>query len=975
MRNKFNIKQRLITLIAVVMITPHFLMGCSESTQPKSVSTGKAQDLTQAPVHLKVGEGFINPLGYYEQRPRFTWQLSEKSSALSQTAYQIQVTNSHPLSSSFLQWEEPLWDSKKVISNQNAWVQYQGPKLQSRQKIYWRVKIWDEQQRESNWSEINHLELGLVDNDDWQAQWIGHPDSHETDENSVYNRTVKGGNFPVPNNLYYRPQYLRNQFTLANDIQQARLYISAKGVFKPYINGVPVSADAMTPGWTPYHKRIETLTYDVTSQLQPGENAIGAILAEGWHSGRIFHPTKQQHILPMRLLAQLEVTYQDGSRQTISTNNSWQSTDQGPIREASNYDGERYDANYEQKNWHTANFTPENWQTVLAEPIDNQVALKPKRHKTVRTALTLPAVSIVSEKDGVVIYDMGQNMVGVPAINIPVIANQTVTLRFAEALNNTDFAVQNLRSAKNIDYYIPNQTGTIQYQPSFTFHGYRYVELSGYDTRQKPRLDWLTGQVLHSDFTVYDNFNSDNALLNQLSSNVSWGLRGNFLDIPTDCPQRDERLGWTGDAQVFAQTSMYKADVYGFWAAWLQSVREDQGIDGLIPNYVPFRSFLASHTGAAWGDAGTIVPWELYQFTGDKNVLAENYTMMKQWLAYHTHHSYQFVSTMSSHGDWLQPFTQSGANGGDTHRDLIATAYFAHSANIMAKSARILGYTSDAAQFETLFKNIKQKFRHYFFDANLDLHSEITKPPLYKNGSEKKGKTVKFSPKTTQTTYLLPLAFELFDEKDKTPAVEKLVTLIEQSNRHLKTGFLGTPLLAPVLQQYGHSELMYDILFKETYPSWFYSINNGATTTWERWDSYSLEKGFNGEKMNSLNHYAYGAVASWFYRGMLGIQPLTPGFKQFEVAPQFSHKLSRVKGSHPTPQGDIAVSWQLTKAESQAALNIQLTMHLTVPKNSQAVLTLPHISQLTILYNDQPLVHNNKALAPGEYKITGFMNK
>lgn len=924
------------------------------------------------PVHLKVGEGFLEPLGYYESRPRFSWQLDQLAIAKTQSAYQIQVSNSlHSFSDNI------IWDSHKVHSGDNAWVKYQGNPLLSRQKVYWRVKIWDEHQQVSAWSNIASLEMGLLNNADWQGMWIGHPDTDERDSDTVFNSSVKEGRFPTPNNKYHRPQYLRTSFELSKNIKHARLYITAKGIFKPYINGVAISQDLMTPGWTPYHKRIETLTYDVTSHLKPGANVLAAILAEGWHSGRIFHPTSQQYIPPMRLIAQLEVTFKDDSVQTIASDNNWLASIQGPIREASNYDGEIYDANFALPQWDTEYFNQKDyktsdadWQPTVVEPLEANVELLPKRHEAVRANLSIKPINIVSQRNGVVIFDMGQNMVGVPKLNIPVVKNQPIKMRFAEALENGQFAVSNLRSAKATNLYIPSDTGMIEYQPTFTFHGYRFVELSGFDQTVTPSLEWLTGEVLHSSFAVYDNFVTANTNLNQLSENVSWGLRGNFLDIPTDCPQRDERLGWTGDAQVFVETSLYKADVYGFWAAWLQSVREEQGIDGLVPNFVPFRSFISSLTGSAWGDAATIVPWELYRYTGDEAILADNYSMMKRWLGYHTFNSHQHISTMGSHGDWLQPFTENGRHGGDTDKSLIATAYYARSAEIVAKTARILGFYNDAEQFDELFKNIKQRFRDYFFDANVNLHASITKPSIFRNGSEYAGKPQIFSPKPSQTTYLIPLAFDLFEQKDQPLAVKHLLRLIEKSEGHLRTGFLGTPLLAPVLQKFGHSNVMYELLFKESYPSWFYSIAQGATTTWERWDSYSLNDGFNGEKMNSLNHYAYGAVASWFYRGILGIEQSSPGFKSFTVSPQFNPQLGRVSGSHATPQGDISVSWQIDPNLEQKKI---ITMTLIVPKNTLARLKLPTLNNIQILEDNRTIV-NTQTLKPGLYKITGILN-
>ncbi len=910
-----------------------------------------------APSQLKVGEGFINPIGHYEAKPRFSWQLAQNGQQQFQTAYQLHVSSDKNFSKGAI-----IWDSQKVISNNTAWVRYQGKPLTSQQTIFWRVRTWGKNTDASPWSQTQSAELGLLHNHDWQAKWIGHPTDTQGD------KTLK--RFSNIENSQNKPQYLRKTFTLDAPIKKARLYITAKGIFKPYINGQAISEDVMTPGWTPYHKRIETLTYDVTSFVKQGNNAIGAALAKGWYSGRIFGPTPQEYTLPIQLIAQLEITHEDGSRSIIQTDQTWQATNKGPIRAASNYDGEKYDANFDISGWNTANYTPSDtiWSTVYTESIDPNIALAPKRHAPSHTALTLTPEKIVSVKDGVVIYDMGQNMVGVPEINLPANKGHTVKLRFSEALEGDTFYVKSLRSAKNIDLYTPKQDGTISYRPTFTFHGYRYVEISGYDTQYQPKLEWLKGHVLHSNFAVYDNFASNHTKLNKLSSNVSWGLRGNFLDIPTDCPQRDERLGWTGDAQVFVSTSMYKADVYAFWAAWLESVREEQSIDGLIPKFVPFRAFLTDGTAAAWGDAATIVPWELYQFTGDKHVLAENYTMMKRWMQFSELQSVNFISNMGTYGDWLQPFSKNGRAKGDTHPDLIATAYYARSAEITAKTARVLGYTHDAEQFERLHSNIKNRFRSYFFDEQVNAVTSAIKTMKRDKGKRlKKPQQSTINLITTQTSYLLPLAFNLFNEQEQHKAVQHLLALINESDNHLRTGFLGTPMLYQVLERFGHSDVMYDILLKETYPSWFYSINNGATTTWERWNSYSLTEGYNKANMNSLNHYAYGAVAQWFYNGMLGIKPLEVGFKQIEINPQFTRRLNQLSGSVPTPNGDIKVAWEIN--------NDQLSMHITVPKNTTARLNLPSVSGIDIS-RDKAEQHArpNKIptqLMPGKYTITG----
>lgn len=909
------------------------LISCMQS---KNVNPNRALE-PLPPIQLKIGAGEETPLGYYDPAPSFSWKIPANSTAEFQSAYQIQVASSIRAFND----KVDLWDSNKVINDSNAWINYQGKPLSSRQIVYWRVRYWDEKNQQSDWSPINTFELGLLNNTQWQGRWIRHPDTGET-------ITFKKGTSKAFSNKLYRPQYLRTQFNGQGNVQKARLYVTAKGVFKPYLNGQAIGHDVMTPGWTPYKQRIETLTYDVTDKILTGNNVLGAILAEGWYTGRILSPQKRDVPAPY-FLAQLEISYDNGQTQVITSNKNWRATHNGPIQMAGNYDGEFYDQSKEMPGWAAANFDDSTWNTVVTQTIDPKVELEPKRHAPVRNIKTLPAQEIVSQKDGAVIFDMGQNMVGVPNINIPVIKGQKVQLRFAEALEHDKFYVKNLRSAKVTDYYLPSQTGMIEYQPTFTFHGYRYVEISGHDTSKTPSSSWVEAVVQHSDFDVYANFESSHTKLNQLQRNITWGLRSNFYDIPLDCPQRDERLGWTGDAQVFAGPSMYMADVYSFWSAWLKTVREEQASNGRVPNFIPTKQ--NKHTKGAssgWGDVVTIVPWELYQLTGDKRILADNFEMMTKWLDYHASQSKGLISNMQSFADWLQPFPESEGRAGrrgDTDKSLISTAYYARSVEYTAKTAKVLGKMQLAQQLEQLHQQIKTAYRQTFYDENL----------------------VVIKGKSSQTSYLLPLDFGLFKPADITLARKHLLNEFKKSDEHLRTGFLGTPLLAPVLQEMGKSDLMYELLFKETYPSWFYSINNGATTTWERWNSYSLTEGFNSESMNSLNHYAYGAVAKWFYQGILGIKPLAPGFKQISIEPQFNTKLSSAKGHYPTPQGKVAVDWVIKDQK--------LTLNLTIPKNTQAELRLSDISGLLVKQNGHPISVDNTAknirLTPGQYKVTG----
>ncbi|WP_342807852.1 family 78 glycoside hydrolase catalytic domain [Alteromonas sp. M12] len=930
MSERRNTVSKPMTLCAIFTL---FLIVACESGKVESRLEVNGADIfsLSAPSSLEVGEGFVNPIGYYEQQPRFSWKIGQDSNVKFQTAYQIQVAfNADDFANN-----DTLWDSQKIESSQTSWIRYLGKRLSSRQQIVWRVRIWDEQDRSSSWSEPQSIELGLLDNQDWQAKWIGHADTNLTKKPSQSTLAT--------------PQYLRKVFKVKDNVKQARLYITSKGLFKPYVNGTEVSTeDVMTPGWTPYAKRIESLTYDLTDSLKLGDNVIAASIAGGWYAGRVYKFTDKDHRLPARLLAQLEIIYADGSRQVVVTDSSWSASQSGPIRFASIYDGERYDQALEMEGWTSANFQHEAWSDAIEEPLDNNVSITPKRHAPIRITEELPIQDIVSSQDGVVIFDFGQNMVGVPKLNIPVVAGQEVKVRYAEALHKGEFYTDNYRSAESTNYFLPSKTGVIEYQPTFTYHGYRYIEISGLDAKQTPSKDWATAMIQHSDVNIHASFKSSHAKLNKLSENIIWGMRSNFFDIPLDCPQRDERLGWTGDAQVFVTPSMYMADVYGFWSAWLQSIREEQGPDGKIPLYVPFVEWI-NFASSGWGDAVTIIPWELYTATGDEAILSDNFEMMKAWVGYHEKKSENLISNMNTFGDWLQPFPQNlkeGDNGnrGNTDFSLIGTAYFAHSTELTLKAAKVLNKSGDVAALTKLHSKIKAAFMAQFFDQQLNLKKEDAIP--------------------TQTTYLLGLAYDLFPVEKRDLALEKLIELIREADSHLRTGFLGTPLLTKVLQDAGRSDVIYELLFKESYPSWFYSINNGATTTWERWNSYSLEDGFNPQGMNSLNHYAYGTVSRWFYEGILGITPAKPGFSHIRIAPQFGHELSQAKGGYITPQGEVKVDWTIK--------NEQLIMNVIVPKNTTADFVLPQVSNLTMALNEKSTALNKLTnLGPGTYQITG----
>ena len=868
-----------------------------------SLLSCKEEAILNQAQNLTISEGFKNPLGFYDDTPTFSWNLPVSEAVSSQSAYQIVVASNPDL----LPDNADLWNSDKQETAQSVWVKYVGKKLESRQKVYWQVKYWNQNGELSKWSEINHFELGLLNNKDWQAKWIGLDTKAE-------------GVLGSKENIIHRPQYLRKDFELSNDVASARLYITAKGVFDVAINGEDVSADVMPPGYTPYKKRLETITYDVSNFIESGANTIGVEVAAGWHSGRLgWMKSFWSDTESPKAICQLELIMKDGSKKMILSDESWKGTTNGPIRVSEIYDGETYDANLEMVNWTTNNFNDKNWKNVNTFPVTEDISLEPKRQTTVKSKIKIATKELI-KKDGAIIFDLKQNMVGVPLLKVPMKKGQTLKVRFAEMLSpDGSFYTKNYRSAQSTNYYTAAKDGVIEWEPKFTFHGFRYVELSGFDSSKEPSKEWVTGVVQYSDFEENGTFTSSHQKLNQLQSNIVWGLRGNFFDIPTDCPQRDERMGWTGDAQVFGPTSMFNADVYKFWASWMQSVRESQYDNGGIPFVVP-DVLNNGKVSSGWGDVCTIIPWKIYYRTGDEQILKENFEMMKKWVAHHEATSKKLISHMNSFADWLQPFPASGNNKGDTSHSLIGTAFFAHSANLTAKSAKVLGKTAEYEKYNTLYKEVAKAFEKEFFE----------------NGKVKEIAE-------TQTSYLLALAFGLLSEDNKENAKKHLLETIAAADNHLRTGFLGTPLLSEVLDQTGEIDLMYKLLFNETYPSWFYSINQGATTIWERWNSYSKKDGFNPMSMNSLNHYAYGAIGEWMYERVAGIAPLEAGYKMIRIAPQPRSPLTSASASLNTSYGKVSSAWKIE--------NKTFNLETTIPPNTTAKVLLPGNTSEDLLLN------------------------
>lgn len=848
------------------------LLACAALT-----STGLSA-ANGVPHSLTVGEGFVNPVGYHDATPTFSWKLPKGCER--QTAYRIEVRGG-----------EVLWDSGWVESAQSVFVPYGGEPLNSRQQLSWRVDFRNQAGEASGWSEPASAELGLLSKADWVAKWIRPAaDLPELESTSL----------------------LRREFTLTGQVAKARLYVTARGVCEVYLNGEKVGRDEFVPGWTSYANRIDTMSYDVTSALEEGDNAIGALLGTGWYAGKIgFRDEVNRYGVHPELLVQLEVEYADGSSFTLPSDEAWKATFEGPIRSSSIYNGENYDVNRELSGWSRPGCDEASWSDVRADADLGTAKLSPKPFAAVRVVEQLLALKVSEPAKGRFVFDLGQNMVGYPEVQIPVKKGQVITMRFAEMLNpDGTVYTDNYRKAKSTNVYTAATDGTISWKPTFTFHGFRYVELSGFGEDVTAAKDWVKGLVLRTDIPQIGTFHSSHDKLNQLQSNITWGQRGNFLDIPTDCPQRDERMGWTGDAQAFLSTSMFNFDSHAFWKSWLGSMRDDQMESGKIPCVIP--DVFAGPDSPGWMDAATIIPWNIYVRTGDSEVLSENYEMMASLVSFYRGKSKGgLIPRISAFGDWLQPFAKD--NKGDTPYPLLGTAFYAYSTQILADSAKVLGKDADAAKYQAEAQAVKEAFCTHYFDKDGKLQ----------NAPE------------TQTAYILAFEFDLLPEELKGPAAANLVRLIEEAEGHLRTGFLGTPYIAQTLDETGHAATAFSLLFNETYPSWFYSINQGATTMWERWDSYTLADGFHPEGMNSFNHYAYGAIGQWLYERVAGLtpDPSHPGYEHFFVRPLVGGPLTSASATLETSYGQASSSWVL-KGKS-------LEMVVVVPPNTTATVEFP----------------------------------
>jgi len=868
------------------------------------------------PTYLRC-EYLVNPLGVDAVQPRLGWELTADGRGVVQSAYQILAASSEV---GLGMDEGDLWDSGKVASDQTAHVAYGGKAIEPGARVYWKVRVWDGDGNGSSWSESAFWQQGISE---WKGKWIGKLEAPPADQHLE--------SLPAA--------MLRKEFKLRGDIARATLSVSALGVYEVRINGQRIGDQVLSPEWTCYHHRVQYQTYDVTDEIADGGNAVGAHLGDGWYAGRIGISHIAGKDAPLRglygkhphVLVQLDIEYADGRNETVVSDESWKCTTDGPIRKACILDGEVYDARMEMDGWDKAGFDDSGWQRVHAiEKVGIELDAQP--NEPIRVTEELKAVVITEPSPDVYVADFGQNLAGWCRMKLNGEAGAVVRFRHAEVLEEDgNIYRDNLRmkplahinpglGARQEDQFILSGKEEEIYEPHFTYHGFRYVEIAGLN--EKPSLDAIVARVFHSDCPPAGTFECSSDLLNQLMKNIVWTHRDNMHGVPTDCPQRDERLGWMGDMLAFSQPACFNMDMAAFFTKWVKDIRDSQVEDGRYPDFAPhaYEPEVRFSGTPSWGDCGVVVPWRQYVNYGDTRMMAEHLDSMRRWIDWIHKNNPNLLWTEergNDFGDWLNGDTlkleQFGypAEGAQVPKEVLATAFWQHSAEIFAKMAAAIGRKAEAKEYGKLADDIRVAFVKAYIkdDGTIEGH--------------------------TQAGYALALHFDLVPENLREAAAKHMIQRIEDYKWHISTGFHTTVMLMNQLTRFGRTDVAYRLINNRTMPSWGYTIEHGGTTIWERWDGWVEGRGYQNPAMNSFNHYAIGAVGEWMYRTILGINPdeTKPGYKHFAIRPIPGGGLTWAKGSYRSIRGKIVSAWKVD--------GDTLTLDVTVPPNTTATVYVP----------------------------------
>ena len=918
-----------------------------------ALSGAAAAETELMPQQLRC-EYLVNPPVIDAPQPRLSWEVESGQRGQRQTAYEILVASDQ---ARLTKGQGDLWDTGKVTGGQTTGIAYGGKALASRQRCFWKVKVWDRDGKASAWSEPAMWGMGLLKPGDWKAEYI------------TFRDTTPVHHVPEPLFLPPTRQY-RKEFAAAKAVRRATIYATALGIYELHLNGQRVGDAYFAPGWSDYHQRAYYQTYDVTPLVKRGANALGAWVADGWYSGYIGFGLltgigterigRYTYGKTPALMAQLEIEYADGSRQTIITDPSWKVTGAGPIQEADFLMGESYDARQETPGWCKPGFDDSHWEQAIRAEANGPVKAKFYEYRNpvtgggpkiegrevdlgfkpppkleaypgvpVRAIQEIKPIAITSPAEGVYIFNLGQNFAGVARLKVKGPAGTRIRLRYGEMLHpDGRLMTENLRKARATDFYtLRGDPQGETYQPRFTFHGFQYVEVTGYPG--KPDLGTITGVVLHSDTPLTSDFECSDPMVDRLFKNIVWTQRANFLDLPTDCPQRDERFGWTGDAQIYVGAATYNADVAAFYSKWLRDLMESQRPSGTFPGYAPFPFQHGWDFGTAWCDAGVICPWTIWRAYDDTRIIERCWEPMTRFIAWRQSESKGFLGVAHGNewGDWL-------AVNEKTPIDYIDTAYFAYSTKLMAEMAQAIGKSQEAAQYRELFGKIKAAFNEKYVKPDGTLAVD------------------------TQTAYALALYMDLLPEKLRAPAGALLAKKIRDNDTRMATGFLGTRPLLPVLSATGQNDLAVRLLQSRKYPSWGYEVEQGATTIWERWNSYTKDKGFGGAQnasMNSFAHYSFGAVCEWMFSQLAGIQTDGPGYQRIVIRPMPpspdsnpDHKpIDWVRAHYDSIHGRIASAWKNEDG--------RFSLDVTIPANTTATVYLPTSDAASITESGKPL--------------------